>query len=292
VKLSAIPVLPLILAMASVTACGKKEDTATPVAKPTVTLSKAKTPLGSPIEIKYRFEVAPNASFNKDYRVLVHFLDADDEMMWTDDHNPPVPTTQWKPGQVVEYTRLVFVPVFPYVGKASVVIGLYAAGTNERLPLQAAPIGQREYRAASIELQPQFDGILVVYKDGWHPAETVPDTPGMEWQWTKKDATLSFRNPKKNATLLLHYDGQPKMAGGPQTVTLLLHGETIDTFQVIDTKEEIRRIAIKAAQFGNDDLVEIQIQVDRTFVPSLLGIGSRDPRELGIRVYHAYVEPQ
>jgi hypothetical protein len=292
VKSSAVRVLPLILVLVTVTACGKKEDTASPVAKPTVTLSKAKTPLGSPIEIKYRFDVAANASFKQDYRVLVHFLDADDELMWTDDHNPPVPTSQWKPGQVVEYTRLVFVPVFPYVGKALVTIGLYAPGGNERLPLQGDPRGQREYRAATLELQPQFDGILVVYKDGWHPAETVPDSPGLEWQWTKKDATLSFRNPKTNATLLLHCDGQPKMAGSPQTVTLLLHGEVIDTFRLTDTKEEIRRIPIKAAQFGNDDLVEIQLQVDKTFVPSLLGIGSRDPRELGIRVYHAYVEPQ
>jgi hypothetical protein len=38
--------------------------------------------------------------------------------MWTDDHTPPVPTTQWKPGQTVEYTRTVFIPIFPYVGDA------------------------------------------------------------------------------------------------------------------------------------------------------------------------------
>ena len=55
---------------------------------------------------------------------MVHVVDTDEELMWTDDHNPPVPTTQWKPGQTVEYTRTMFVPIFPYVGDAGIHIGL------------------------------------------------------------------------------------------------------------------------------------------------------------------------
>ena len=54
---------------------------------------------------------------------MVHVVDADEELMWTDDHNPPVPTTQWKPGQTVEYTRTVFVPIYPYVGEATIQVG-------------------------------------------------------------------------------------------------------------------------------------------------------------------------
>ena len=49
---------------------------------------------------------------------MLHVVDADDELMWTDDHDPPTPTTQWKPGQTIEYTRTVFVPIYPYVGEA------------------------------------------------------------------------------------------------------------------------------------------------------------------------------
>ena len=56
--------------------------------------------------------------------MFVHVVDTDDELMWTDDHNPPTPTTQWKPGQTIEYTRTVFVPVFPYVGDATIQLGL------------------------------------------------------------------------------------------------------------------------------------------------------------------------
>ena len=41
---------------------------------------------------------------------MVHVVDTDEELMWTDDHHPPTPTSQWKPGQTIEYTRTVFVP--------------------------------------------------------------------------------------------------------------------------------------------------------------------------------------
>jgi hypothetical protein len=281
-----------VIALIAVSACGSATDRAAPVAKAAVTFSKTKVPQGSPVEIKYRFEVAANAAFTRDYRVLVHFLDADEELMWTDDHTPPVPTTTWKPGQVVEYSRTMFVPVYPYVGQVLVTVGLYVPGGNERLPLSGEALGQREYRAATLQLQPQFDGVFVMFKDGWHPAEAAPDNAAVEWQWTRKEATLSFRNPRQNATLFLHYDGQPAMVASPQTVAVQLHGETVDTFPVTTPGETIRRIALKAAQFGNDDLVEIRLVLDKTFVPALAGGGSRDSRELGIRVYHAYVEPQ
>src|SRR5262245_63074236 len=92
--------------------CSKKKDTTPPVAAPTLTLSHDRAPAGSPLELTYKFVVEPNAAFDQDYRVFVHVVDADEEQMWTDDHNPPTPTSQWKPGQTVEYTRTLFVPIF------------------------------------------------------------------------------------------------------------------------------------------------------------------------------------
>ena len=77
--------------------CGRKE-TRDPVAQPVVTLSHDRAALGSPVDVTYRFEVAPGApSFGENYRVFVHVMDSDEKLLWTDDHDPPVPTTQWKP---------------------------------------------------------------------------------------------------------------------------------------------------------------------------------------------------
>jgi hypothetical protein len=45
--------------------------------------------------------------------------------------------------------------------------------------------------------------------------------------------------------------------------------------------------SITAAQFGDGEMVEMAIELDKTFKP-----GGPDPRELGIRVYHAFIEPK
>jgi hypothetical protein len=281
-----------LIVAAAVAACGKKEDKAAPVATPTVTFNHTRVPLGSPVEVTYKFQVAPSAAFSKDYRVLVHFLDADDELMWTDDHNPPVPTSKWKAGQTIEYTRTIFVPFYPYVGDATVAVGLYDAGGDQRLPLAGEAAGQRSYRVARLRLQPQTDNIFLAYVDGWNNPETAADNQIIEWQWTKKEASIRFRNPKRNATFYLHCDGQPAMFDTPQTVNVYVRDAVVDTFQVTSTDEQIRRVALTAAQFGDDEMVTIRIAVDKTFVPALAKAGSKDVRELGIRVFHAFVDPQ
>ena len=117
--------------------CGRKETPNRAVATPTLTLSKERVPIGSPLTLTYKFVVAPNAKFDKDYWVFVHFLDPKGEQMWTDDHLPPMPTTTWKPGETIEYTRTVFVPNYPYIGRRLVRLGLYdrrptASGCAER----------------------------------------------------------------------------------------------------------------------------------------------------------------
>src|SRR5438034_9466231 len=155
-------------AAAAVGACKRKEAAAPPLATPRVTGSHPRAPLGSPIDITYKFDVAPNAHFDQDYRVLVHVLDSDDEMMWTDDHNPPVPTTQWKPGQTVEYMRTVFVPVYPYIGEATIQLGLFSTVDQKRLALSGQDMGQRAYRVAKFQLLPQSENVFTVFKDGWH----------------------------------------------------------------------------------------------------------------------------
>src|SRR3954454_9754069 len=91
------------------TGCGRKTEPEPPVATPTVTLSSERVPIGSPLKLTYRFDVAPSAKIDGDYWVFVHVLEPDGEQLWVDDHVPPVPTSAWKPGQKIEYTRMVFV---------------------------------------------------------------------------------------------------------------------------------------------------------------------------------------
>lgn len=273
-------------------ACAREEPEPPPVATPSFTASQTRVPLGSPVEVTYKFVVASDApAITENYRVFVHFLDVDNERMWTDDHDLPVPTTQWKPGQTIEYTRTMFVPIYPYQGAAKVLMGLYSLGSDSRLPLAGPSNGQRAYTVGQLELLPRTEGIFVMFKDGWHPAETPPDNPAVEWQWTRKEATLSVRNPKRDVTLYLHLD-QPGVFPEPQQVTVTLGDQTIDTFTIEPKKELIRTPTITAAQLGTADVVDVKISVDKSYVPSVVTNGAnRDPRELGVRVFHAYVQP-
>ena len=140
------------------------------------------------------------------------------EALWNDDHLPATPTTQWKPGQTVEYTRTVFVPNYPYIGEANVRIGLYSQADGKRLVLTAPEASRREYTVAKVELLPQSENVFLIYKDGWHPAEVDAANPNSEWQWTQKRAAFSFRNPKKDVNFYLEYDARTDLFTPPQQV--------------------------------------------------------------------------
>ena len=277
-----------------VAACGRGEDDAPPVATPSLTLSRPDAAIGSPMEMTYRFAVAPDApAIAEDYWVFVHFLDADGELMWTDDHQPPTPTRQWKPGSTIEYTRTMFVPKFPYVGETRIQAGLYARSSGDRLPLAAESVGQRAYQLATFTMCLQSDNIFVVFRDGWHETETGEDGSGVEWQWSKKDATLSFRNPKRDILFYLEADQPVTALTEPQRVELRLGTEVVDSFALASGQRELRRVPISAAALGQAETVELTISVDRTFVPaSVPALRSIDPRELGVRVFRAFVQPK
>lgn len=272
-----------------------KGDKAPPVATVSFSTSKPRVPLGAPIDLTYKFNVAPNAAIAGDYRVFVHFSDDNgNALAWTDDHEPKPPTSQWKPGQSVEYTRTIFVPVFPYVGVATVEVGLYKG--NERLPLMGPDANDRNaanrsYKVGTIELQPPSENIFLIKKSGWHPAEFGADNPGLEWQWSQKTAIITFKNPKRDVTFYLEFDARTDVfSDHPQQVTVYSGSQVVETFPADNAGAVLKRIPVSAAQLGPNDQAELRIEVDRTFVPSKLPAGGKDVRELGLRVYHAYVE--
>ncbi len=282
----------LVTLAVTLAGCGQPEDTTPPVGTLQVSLSRSKVALGSPVEVTYKFTALANAPNLGPRRVFVHFLDADDELMWTDDHEPPTPTTEWKPGQTVEYSRTMFIPSYPYVGAAKVVAGIYTPGSNERLKLTNEDRGDRSYKVVDFELLPQTENIFVIFKDGWHPAEVVSEGAGRtEWQWTKKDATLSFRNPKRDVVLFLQVDNPATGPTAAQQLTINIGDQVLTTVPLSATEAPVRKYTITAAQLGQGDMVEMKFIADKTFVPALeTSMKSGDPRELGVRVFHAFIQ--
>jgi hypothetical protein len=103
--------------------------------------------VGSPLDLTFKFDVSPSAQLSGNYTVFVHVIGADGTLLWVDDHEPPVPVSQWKPGESVTYTRTRFVPPVSHPQDATVEVGLYH--DNDRLPLQTAQPTAREAAARS-----------------------------------------------------------------------------------------------------------------------------------------------
>jgi hypothetical protein len=286
-RISFLSAAAVIAALTVSSACSRKAPDDPAVATPSVTLSRDKVPIGSPVKITYKFNVAPNAHFDGDYWVFVHVLDPTGEQLWTEDHMPTPPTSSWKPGQTVEYTRTVFVPNYPYIGEAAIRLGFYDRSSGKRLTLDAPEASRKEYVLTRFQLLPQSENIFLIYKEGWHPAEIAADNAASEWQWTKKTAVISFRNPKKDVTFYLDLDARTDLFTPPQQVTLRAGDQVIGTFAADNRDRKLMRFPMAAAQLGTADMAEVVIDVDRTFSP-----GGGDNRELGIRVFHAFVEPK
>jgi hypothetical protein len=193
---------------------------------------------------------------------------------------------------VVEVTRTRFVPLFSYLGTATIEVGLYKDA--ERLSLEGPDPADREsteksYKVATLELLPRSQNIQVIRLDGWHPVEYAAD-PNVEWQWTRKAATLSVRNPKADVTLILDVDSRADLFGNqPQQVAVFAGDARIGTFAV-GSDQVLHRLPVTAAQLGTAEMSAFRIEVDKTFVPAKFPNAGGDARELGVRVFHAYVE--
>jgi hypothetical protein len=218
---------------------------------------------------------------------MVHFVDVDDELMWTDDHDPPTPTSTWRSGQTIEYTRTHFLPVYPYLGTATIEVGLYDASTGRRLTLAGDDRGQRAYGVATIEMLPESEGVFLVYGGGWHAPEVSSSDVLEEWRWTDQEARVSFRNPKRDIVVHMQLDGRPDLFDGAQQVSLRIGEQVVDTFTLDVAERILHRVRVADSVLGDGDIVEMII-APQTFVPS--ETGAADTRRLGVRIFHLYVE--
>jgi hypothetical protein len=258
---------------------------------PKVQVSRMKVPLKSAIEVTYSWQCGPAMKkLAEEHRAFVHLVDKSGTLLFTDDHLPIPSVTQWQPGQTYSYRRTVFVPNYQYTGPVDVRVGLEpVAGTRKlRVALNGEDVGQREYRALRVEFVPETESIYVFEKDGWHDPETSPDNPSLERTWTKKDATISFKNPKKDVILYLEADTNYKAFPKPPMLTVAIGGTKGVVLPIQDADLFLKRIRFKAADLGTGDFVDLRLNMNETFVPKELGLND-DSRTLGLMVHHLNV---
>lgn len=256
-----------------------------------IALDRASVPLGTSVEATIQFDLPPSFEpLAEDYRVFLQMLDQNGSLLWSAEHAPPVPTTAWQPGQSIRYTQRVRIPAYPYIGPAIVAVGLQSPLSGDRLALAGNDLGALAYQVATLTLEPQHESSFVMYDEGWHPVEfDVFDQTS--WRWTKERAVLSFRNPFRAVRLSLELQGRPHVFDTPQQLEIVVGGRALDEV-TLDAESPVRlEYGMTAADLGEADAVRVELLVDRTFEPAALDADARDTRELGVRLFDAYVEP-
>jgi hypothetical protein len=253
-------------------------------------LSPARAAAGTPIQVHYRFQAAPGAALpSGEHVVFVHWVNAAGELLWTDDHVPPVPVPQWRAGTPVEYDRTMFVPRISAAGPIQMLVGIYAPASGARLPLSGTAVGQRAYPVATLDLRADPSAVFVAFGEGWHNPE-IGETLGREWRWSKESGRLAFRNPQRAAELWLELDQPVQGLPGPQQVELRVGGATIDTFSLPSGTLNIHRTPLSVEAMGGGETVEVEIVPSVSFVPATIPtLKSTDRRTLGVRVFNAYL---
>jgi hypothetical protein len=279
-----------LVAAASLPACSRRKPAEVNAIVPKFEVNRTRAPLGSVVEVTYTWQLEPTAKkLTVDHRSFVHFVDSHGVMLFDDDHGPvPSPAT-WEPGKSYSYTRTKFIPIYPYVGDVEVRMGLHPVPKGERVALKGEDAGLREYKVAKMELLPQTENIFLVYKEGWYNPESSANNPSLERTWTKKDALVSFKNPKKDVVVYLEADTNYKAFDAPPVLTVAVGGKSGLVIPIDDSEVFLKKIKVKAADLGAQDWVDLRLSMNQSFVPKARGVNAADDRELGLMVYHLYV---
>ena len=208
-------------------------------------------------------------------------------MLWNDDHEPPVPTSQWKPGQTVEYTRTRFVPVVPYSGDATVEVGLYrrrrAACRCRAGCRRIASRRPRAYKVATLEFLPRVRKHLRHLQDRLASGRVRSRRPDDSWKWTQKigglvaSAIPSATSRCYSSTTRGRTSFAASRSRSPSVPAISSSGRS----GRLRSGVRLRRIPITAAQLGAERHGGFEDRGRPDFVPAKLPAGGRDARELG-----------
>jgi hypothetical protein len=279
-----------LAALALLPACRRRKPAETSDITPKIEVNRPRAPLGSAIEVTYTWQLDPTGKkLDQDHRAFVHFLDSHKVLLFDDDHVPVPPVTAWEPGKTYSYTRTKFIPVYPYVGDVDLRVGLQPVARGERVALKGQDAGLREYSVGKMELLPQTENIFLVYKEGWHSPETSAQNPSLERMWTKKDAIVSFKNPKKDIIVYLEADTNYKAFDQPPVLTIAVGNKAGLVVPIENSEVFLKKVRVKAADLGDQEWVDLRLSMNQSFIPKAKGINPNDDRELGLMRYNLYV---
>lgn len=224
---------------------------------------------------------------SKDYTVYVHFWHGDN-LLFQDDHVPPVPTSKWEPGQEYKYQRRIYIPSFidefdpSFKGEEQIrlSVGLYN-------PYDRTGDASREILTSKLKVYPPPpDTPEIIYEDGWYDQEIDPNAPLRKWRWTGPEARCIVDNPQRDALLVIR-GGVNKDIISDQKITVRINDLVLDEF-IPDEIIFEKSYSVKQEMLGDKDEFSLAVAVDKTFIPSKIFPENKDERELGCQVAFIY----
>ena len=222
-----------------------------------------------------------------DLTVFVHFWHGSN-LLFQDDHIPPVPTSQWEPGQEYKYQRRIYIPSFidefdpTFKGDETLrmSVGLYN-------PYDRSGESQREVLNTSLKVVPPPPDVPeIVYEKGWHEQEIDPKAPLKKWRWIGGEARCIIDNPHQDSLLVIR-GGVNKEVFPDQKVIFKINDMVLDEF-IPDEASFEKSYTVKKEMLGEKDEFTLTVAVDKTFIPSKVFPQNIDQRELGCAISFIY----
>ncbi len=243
------------------------------------------------VKMNYGFSLSEKfEGLKEDYWVFVHFWRVKNkEMLFVDDHSPEKKIAEWKKGDKINYSRVIFIPRFldefdiDFEGyeEIKLTVGLYdpeVKGSKiilfeKTINIQSASLNAPE----------------IVYDEGWHQSETdlrIKNEKERNWHWTAKRAVCIVENPKKECLLKLR-GGVDKAKFEDQKVIFKINDKLLEEF-IPETAKFSKEYIVTPEMMGDEDEFKLTIETDKTFVPSALNPEIDDDRELGVQIFFFY----
>ncbi|MBN1549996.1 hypothetical protein JW979_00945 [bacterium] len=221
----------------------------------------------------------------------VHFTDDKGNILIQDDHSLLLQGIKdWKPDQTYDYKRIVYIPLIPRITKLDILIGVYQPDDDTRFFLEATPAVRDKYKVGEITVYPprnpeDLPEAKIEFGEGWHNAE-FNTADKSKWRWMAGKAVCRLKNPHRNAELFLRGWIPTEDLGQPSNITILINGEPFRTYENYKGNFDILE-SISQSMFNDQDMIELTIETDKTYVPAEIGKND-DQRRLGIMVRIMY----
>ena len=235
---------------------------------------------------------------DKNLCVSVRFKDKGGNLLWETSHLPETPTTKWRPSQLVQYNRTLYVPPTTTEAAASVLVELCDMETSNTRYVISAPGGLPETpwlaQVGSLNIKPRPSMLAspsnanLIFESGFYPVE---QDDKQEWRWTGKEARGKLERLNERGLLFLSGEVNLQHLKTPPTITISLGGKVRTRFSPdSDTGSFQRKLIVPDEDFGDSNWLDLAIEISETFVPSKV-TQSEDERELGIKLMKIYFGP-